>query len=55
MITDGAHDVFIWGAYIGVGLLTLGLIAWVAWDSFAVKARLAALDKAGIRRRSSGA
>jgi heme exporter protein D len=49
------HDLFILWSYLGVGIVTVGLIAWVAWDSRAVKRRLAALDKAGIRRRSDGA
>jgi hypothetical protein len=52
MITDGAHVEFIAWAYAGVAVLTLGLIGYVAWDLSRVKARLAALDKAGIRRRS---
>lgn len=54
MITDGAHFEFIAWAYAGVGVLTLALILYVAWDLSRVKARLAALDKAGIRRRSEG-
>ncbi len=55
MITDSSNDVFIWAAYAGVVILTLGLIGYVAWDSSRVKARLAALDQAGVRRRSAGA
>jgi hypothetical protein len=35
-------------------VLTLALIAYVAWDAERVKQRLAELDKAGIRRRSAG-
>jgi hypothetical protein len=54
MITDGAHFEFIAWAYAGVAVLTVGLIAYVGWDLARVKARLAALDKAGIRRRSAG-
>lgn len=52
MIADGAHVGFIAFSYIGVGVLTLGTIGYVLWDARRVKARLAALDKAGIRRRS---
>ncbi|MDB5542434.1 MAG: hypothetical protein JWQ89_4161 [Devosia sp.] len=55
MIGEGAHFEFIAWAYAGVLVLTVGLIAYVAWDARRVKARLAALDKAGIRRRSAGA
>ena len=55
MNPDEVHFVFIAWSYAGVGLAVLGLVAYVAWESFRVKSRLAALDKAGIRRRSSGA
>jgi len=55
VIGDGAHFEFIAWAYAGVIVVTLGLIGYVAWDRMRVKARLAALDKAGIRRRSAGA
>lgn len=54
MISDGAHFEFIAWAYAGVAVLTIGLIAYVAWESRRVKARLAALDRAGIKRRSTG-
>lgn len=54
MIGEGAHFEFIAWAYAGVAVLTLVLIAYVAWDAWRVKARLAALHKAGIRRRSAG-
>lgn len=54
MTTDAMHLQYIVWAYAGVAVVTLGLIAFVIWDSRAVKARLAALDKAGIRRRSAG-
>lgn len=54
MNSGEVHFVFIAWAYAGVALAVLALIAYVAWDSRRVKARLAALDKAGVRRRSSG-
>ena len=54
MTTEAVHLQYITWAYAGVAVVTLGLIAYVIWDAWAVKARLAALDKAGIRRRSSG-
>ena len=54
MIAEGAHLEFIVWAYVGVAVLTLALIAYVAWDARRVKQRLADLDKAGIRRRSAG-
>jgi len=49
------HAFFITWAYVGAGVLTLGLIAWVAWDALRVKSKLAALEKLGVRRRSAGA
>lgn len=49
------HQLFILWSYLGVGIVTLGMIALVAWDSVRVKKRLADLEKAGIRRRSAGA
>jgi uncharacterized iron-regulated membrane protein len=55
MIGDGAHLEFIVWAYAGVAVLTVAMIAYVAWDARRVKAKLDALDKAGIRRRSAGA
>ncbi len=55
MNPDEVHFTFIAWSYAGVALAVVGLVAYVAWESFRVKARLAALDKAGIRRRSSGA
>ena len=53
MIGEGMHFEFIAWAYAGVAVLTLGLIGYVIWEARAVKARLAALEKAGIRRRST--
>jgi heme exporter protein D len=50
---DAAHFPFIAGSYAGIALLVLGLLAYVAWDSLRVKRQLAALEKAGIRRRSA--
>lgn len=52
MITGNDDVSFIIWAYAGVGIVTLGLIAWVWWRSRAAKARLAALELQGIRRRS---
>lgn len=54
MIGEGAHLEFIVWSYVGVAVLTLGLIVYVAWDARRVKRRLVELDKAGIRRRSAG-
>ena len=53
MIGDTAHIPFIAGAYVGVALLTVGLLAYVTWDALRVKRKLAELEKSGIRRRSA--
>jgi heme exporter protein D len=54
MIDLGPHAVFIVSAYIGVIVVTLGLIAWVWAEAARIKSRLAALEAQGIRRRSAG-
>ncbi|MBI4922131.1 MAG: heme exporter protein CcmD [Devosia nanyangense] len=54
MIDLGPHAVFIISAYVGVIVVTLGLIAWVGAQSARVKSRLAGLEAQGIRRRSAG-
>lgn len=51
---NAEHFQYITWSYVGVGFVTVALIAYVVWDSLRVKAKLAALDKAGIRRRSAG-
>ena len=51
---NAEHFQYITWSYVGVAVVTLALIAYVAWDSRRVKARLEVLDKAGIRRRSAG-
>jgi heme exporter protein D len=55
MIDLGPHTNFIVLAYAGVAVVTLGLIVWTAWRAREVRARLAALEAQGIRRRSDGA
>ena len=53
METHAQDAIFIVWAYVGVGVVTLALIAAVWWRSRAVKLRLAALEAQGIRRRSA--
>ncbi|MEO8756324.1 MAG: heme exporter protein CcmD [Devosia sp.] len=53
MESHAQDTIFIVWAYLGVGLVTLGLIAVVGWQSRQVKAKLAALEAQGIRRRSA--
>jgi heme exporter protein D len=50
----GPHAVFIVWAYVGVFAGVAGLIIYAAFDARRIKARLAALDARGIRRRSGG-
>ena len=52
MITGDDDVIFIVWAYVGVAIVTLGLIGWVWYQSRDVKARLAQLELKGIRRRS---
>jgi heme exporter protein D len=54
MIDLGPHTTYILAAYAGVIVVTLGLVLWVMWQSRSVKARLAALEAQGVRRRSAG-
>jgi heme exporter protein CcmD len=48
------HAFFITWSYVGAGVLTFSLIAYIVWDALRVKQKLAQLEKSGIRRRSSG-
>jgi hypothetical protein len=54
MISGDASDIYIVWAYLGIAVASLALALWVVWDARRVKLRLAALDRAGIRRRSAG-
>ena len=51
----GPHAGYIIASYAGVGLFLLLLIGWVLWDGARVRARLAALEAQGVRRRSAAA
>ncbi|MEQ1771366.1 MAG: heme exporter protein CcmD [Devosia sp.] len=55
MIDLGPHATYILWAYAGAGLTTLAITAWVIAGARRVRSRLAALDAAGIRRRSDKA
>ena len=52
METHAQDAVFIVWAYAGAIVAVLGLVAATWWSSQRVKARLAALEARGIRRRS---
>ena len=52
-MTDlGPHAVFIVWSYLGVAIAVVGAIAWTLVDARRTRARLAALEARGIRRRS---
>jgi heme exporter protein D len=51
----GPHAVFIVWAYVGVAIVTAGLIGYVLLGSRRAGARIAALEAKGIRRRSDTA
>lgn len=52
MIDLGQHAEFIVWGYAGVALVVVALVGYVLWDGRRVRARLAALEAQGIRRRS---
>jgi heme exporter protein D len=54
MIELGKHADFVVSAWGGVALVTLIVIGWVWLQSRRAKARIAALEAQGIRRRSEG-
>lgn len=55
MIDLGQHAEFIVWGYVGVAIAVLALVGYVLWDGRRVKAKLAALEAQGIRRRSEAA
>jgi heme exporter protein D len=54
MIELGPHAIYIVWSYIGVAVLVVALIGYVAWDARRVRAKLRELEERGIRRRSAG-
>lgn len=54
MIDLGPHAVFIVWGYAGVAAAVLALIAVTVYRARAAKARIAALEAQGVRRRSAG-
>ncbi len=54
MIDLGPHTAYIVWSYVGVAVMVLALIGYVAWDARRVRAQLKALEDRGIRRRSAG-
>ena len=54
MIDLGPHAVYIVTGYVGVFAAVIALIGATIARSRAVKARIAALEAQGVRRRSAG-
>lgn len=54
MITIGEHAAYVVGGYAGVAIAVAALIAWTAVMSYRARSRIAALERAGARRRSGG-
>ena len=54
MIDLGPHTGYILAAYAGVVVVLAVLVGWTVWRGRKVRARLAALEAQGIRRRSDG-
>jgi heme exporter protein D len=53
MIDLGPHATYIILAYLGVLLVTAGLVLWTLADSARQDSRLAELEAMGVRRRSA--
>jgi heme exporter protein D len=49
----GPHAAFIWISYGAVAVVVAGLVGWLFLDGKKQRAALEALEKRGIRRRSS--
>ncbi|MDX8500432.1 heme exporter protein CcmD [Mesorhizobium captivum] len=47
-----AHALYVTAAYAITGIVLAGLIGWILLDQRARRRELAALDAAGVRRRS---
>jgi len=53
MIALGPHAAYIIAAYLGVTLITAGIIIWTLADAGRQTSRLAELEAMGVRRRSA--
>ncbi|WP_024274982.1 heme exporter protein CcmD [Hyphomicrobium sp. B1] len=49
----GPHAAFIWLSYAVVTVTVIGLILWLLADGWKQRAELAALERQGVKRRSS--
>jgi heme exporter protein D len=51
----GPHAAFIAAAYLAAAAIVLGLILWIMIDGRRLRRRIAALEAAGLHRRSAAA
>ncbi len=49
----GAHAAFVAAAYLAAAAIVLALVIWIRIDGARLRLRIAALEAAGIRRRSA--
>jgi heme exporter protein D len=49
----GPHAAFIWMSYAAVTITVIGLILWLLADGWKQSADLKALERQGVKRRSS--
>jgi heme exporter protein D len=49
----GPHAAFIWMSYAAVSITVIGLVLWLVADGARQRADLSALERQGIKRRSS--
>lgn len=49
----GPHAAFIWISYAAVAVTVTGLIMWLFADGWKQRAELEALERQGVKRRSS--
>ena len=49
----GPHAAFIWLSYAAVTVTVIGLIMWLIADGWRQRADLDALERQGVKRRSS--
>jgi heme exporter protein D len=49
----GPHAAFVAAAYLAAAAVVIGLVLWIMIDGRTLRRRIAALEAAGLRRRSA--
>jgi heme exporter protein D len=49
----GPHAAFVAAAYLAAAAIVIGLVFWIMIDGRRLRRRIAALEAAGVRRRSA--